>query len=64
MYPLTDRCESLRKLVIGKNDWEDFYCAQYAVIPRWVLPGRNLRPVPICSGRLLKLWECWNILPP
>lgn len=31
MYPLTDRCESLRKLVIGKNDWEDFYCAQYAV---------------------------------
>ena len=31
MYNLTDRCEALRSRVMGKNDYEDFYCFQYAV---------------------------------
>ena len=31
MYTLTERCEALRNRVMGKNDYEDFYCFQYAV---------------------------------
>jgi len=28
MYSLTDRCEVLRHLVVGTNDYEDYYCMQ------------------------------------
>lgn len=31
MYSLTDRCEILRQLITGKNDYEDFYCMQQRV---------------------------------
>lgn len=31
MYSLTDRCENLRRIVIGTNDYEDYYCMQYKV---------------------------------
>lgn len=31
MYPLTDRCEILRRLVVGTNDYEDYYCMQHKV---------------------------------
>ncbi|MEE0944438.1 MAG: pyruvate formate lyase family protein [Clostridia bacterium] len=31
MYSLTDRCEALRRLVIGANDYEDYYCMQHKV---------------------------------
>jgi len=31
MYPLTDRCETLRRLVVGTNDYEDYYCMQHKV---------------------------------
>lgn len=31
MYQLTDRCEHLRSLVTGENDYEDFYCMQHKV---------------------------------
>lgn len=31
MYQLTDRCETLRRLVTGKNDYEDLYCLQYRI---------------------------------
>ena len=31
MYSLTDRCEILRQLITGKNDYEDYYCMQQRV---------------------------------
>ena len=31
MYHLTDRCEYLRGLVTGENDYEDYYCMQHKV---------------------------------
>jgi len=31
MYPLTDRCEKLRQIVTGKNEYEDYYCYQHSV---------------------------------
>lgn len=31
MYSLTDRCETLRRLVVGTNDYEDYYCMQNKV---------------------------------
>ena len=31
MYSLTDRCEALRCLVVGTNDYEDYYCMQHKV---------------------------------
>ena len=31
MYQLTDRCEFLRTLLTGKNDYEDFFCMQHRV---------------------------------
>ena len=31
MYHLTDRCETLRRLVVGVNEYEDQYCMQHAV---------------------------------
>lgn len=31
MYKLTDRCEILRKRAVEGNDFEDYYCMQYAV---------------------------------
>ncbi len=31
MYSLTDRCEALRRLVVGTNDYEDYYCMQHRV---------------------------------
>ena len=31
MYQLTDRCELLRHMVVGGNDYEDFYCMQHKV---------------------------------
>ncbi len=31
MYSLTDRCEGLRSLAVGTNDYEDFYCMQHRV---------------------------------
>lgn len=31
MYPLTDRCEILRRLVVGTNDYEDHFCMQHRV---------------------------------
>lgn len=31
MYQLTDRCESLRRLFTGVNDYEDCYCMQHKV---------------------------------
>ncbi len=31
MYQLTDRCEILRRLVTGVNDYEDYYCMQHRI---------------------------------
>lgn len=31
VYALTDRCENLRRLVTGINDYEDYYCMQHRV---------------------------------
>lgn len=31
MYQITDRCENLRRLVTGANDYEDYYCMQHKV---------------------------------
>ncbi len=31
MYPLTDRCETLRRLTVVTNDYEDYYCMQHKV---------------------------------
>ncbi len=31
MYTLSDRCARLRAVMTGQNEYERFYCAQYAV---------------------------------
>ena len=31
MYQLTDRCEILRRTMVGTNDYEDYYCMQHNV---------------------------------
>lgn len=31
MYPVTDRCEALRNMVVNKNEYEEAYCMQHKV---------------------------------
>ena len=31
MYSLTDRCDGLRNMVVGTNDYEDYYCMQHKI---------------------------------
>ncbi len=52
MYPLTDRCETLRQLVIGSNDYEDKYCMQhrvYSTLGRVGAAEKNLSNTEIVS---------------
>ena len=58
MYPLTDRCESLRRLFTGVNDYEDYYCMQhkvYSTLGMLVASEKQLSNAEIISAGIVNV---------
>ncbi|MBQ9967395.1 MAG: helix-turn-helix domain-containing protein [Oscillospiraceae bacterium] len=68
MYPLTDRCELLKQLVTGTNDYEDRYCIQrqvYSALGRIEAAEKGCSPTEITAAGLCNVLENFSpvILP-
>ena len=60
MYPLTDRCELLRQIVTGTNDYEDSYCMQrqvYSTLGRIDALQQGCAPAEITAAGLCGILE-------
>ena len=63
MYTLCDRCEALRKLVTGMNDYEDYYCAQrnvYQMLGMMEASEKKLANTEITAAGVVKTLEAFT----
>ncbi len=58
MSQLTDRCEYLRRQVVGRNDYEDYYCMQhrvYSFLGMLDAAQKNLSNIEIVSSGIVNV---------
>ena len=63
MYQLSDRCEILRHLITGKNDYEDFYCMQqrvYSALGMLEAYEKNLSNTEITAHGIANVLDKFN----